>query len=50
MLLMNWSFGYDWVKPYMNAEALTDIMVNTEYMREMVQIYSCMIVRGQQRL
>lgn len=34
MLLMNWSFGYDWEKQYMNAEALADIMVNTEYMRD----------------
>lgn len=33
MLLMNWSFGYDWEKQYMDAEALADIMVNTEYMR-----------------
>lgn len=34
MLLMNWSFGYDWEKQYMNAESLADIMVNTEYMRD----------------
>lgn len=34
MLLMNWSFGYDWEKQYMNAESLANIMVNTEYMRD----------------
>lgn len=30
MLLMNWSYGYDWNKEYMNADAIADIMVNTE--------------------
>ncbi len=30
MLLMNWSYGYDWEKQYMDAAALADIMVNTE--------------------
>ncbi|CAM3089348.1 polysaccharide deacetylase family protein [Filibacter tadaridae] len=30
MTLMNWSFGYDWEKQYMDAEAIADIMVNTE--------------------
>ncbi|WP_324777926.1 polysaccharide deacetylase family protein [Virgibacillus senegalensis] len=30
MLLMNWSYGYDWNQEYMNEEALSDIMVNTE--------------------
>lgn len=29
MLVMNWSFGYDWNKEYMNEKALADIMVNT---------------------
>ena len=29
MLLMNWSFGYDWNKEYMSKEAIADIMVNT---------------------
>lgn len=29
MLLMNWSFGYDWDKQYMTKEAIADIMVNT---------------------
>lgn len=32
MLLMNWSYGYDWEKQYMDAAALADIMVNTEYL------------------
>lgn len=29
MLLMNWSFGYDWNQEYMTEEAVADIMVNT---------------------
>ncbi len=29
MLLMNWSYGYDWEEDYMNKDALADIMVNT---------------------
>lgn len=33
MLLMNWSFGYDWEAEYQNKEALTDIMVNSPYLR-----------------
>jgi peptidoglycan/xylan/chitin deacetylase (PgdA/CDA1 family) len=33
MLLMNWTYGYDWEKKYMDAAALTDIMVNTEYLQ-----------------
>ncbi|HSP22711.1 MAG TPA: polysaccharide deacetylase family protein [Planococcus sp. (in: firmicutes)] len=33
MLLMNWSYGYDWEKQYSNSAALTDIMVNTEFLR-----------------
>lgn len=32
MLLMNWTYGYDWEKQYMDATSLTDIMVNTEYL------------------
>ncbi|WP_208560156.1 polysaccharide deacetylase family protein [Marinilactibacillus kalidii] len=32
MTLMNWSYGYDWESDYMNADALADIMVNTEYL------------------
>ncbi|MBH0228991.1 polysaccharide deacetylase family protein [Halobacillus yeomjeoni] len=30
MLLMNWTYGYDWNKEYMKADSLADIMVNTE--------------------
>ncbi|QGH34380.1 polysaccharide deacetylase family protein [Gracilibacillus salitolerans] len=30
MLLMNWTYGYDWEADYQNKEALADIMVNTE--------------------
>ncbi|MGI2327343.1 polysaccharide deacetylase family protein [Planococcus sp. YIM B11945] len=33
MLLMNWTYGYDWEKQYMNTAAITDIMVNTEFLR-----------------
>lgn len=29
MILMNWSYGYDWEKEYMTKESLTDIMLNT---------------------
>jgi peptidoglycan/xylan/chitin deacetylase (PgdA/CDA1 family) len=29
MLVMNWSYGYDFNKKYMEKEALTDIMLNT---------------------
>lgn len=34
MLLMNWSFGYDWEKQYMDAASIADIMVNTELLRD----------------
>ncbi|MEK5039704.1 polysaccharide deacetylase family protein [Sporosarcina sp. FSL K6-3457] len=34
MLLMNWTYGYDWEKQYMDAAALADIMVNTELLRD----------------
>ena len=34
MLLMNWTYGYDWEKQYMNATAIADIMVNTELLRD----------------
>ena len=34
MVLMNWTYGYDWESAYMEAEALADIMVNTEYLRD----------------
>ncbi|RSK26874.1 polysaccharide deacetylase family protein [Bacillus sp. HMF5848] len=33
MLLMNWSYGYDWESQYMSAPELTDIMVNTPYLK-----------------
>ncbi|SDJ04439.1 polysaccharide deacetylase family protein [Salimicrobium halophilum] len=33
MLLMNWTYGYDWNEEYTNAEALSDIMVNTPLLR-----------------
>ncbi|MGE6487842.1 polysaccharide deacetylase family protein [Paenisporosarcina sp. NPDC076898] len=32
MLLMNWTYGYDWESNYQDANALKDIMVNTEYL------------------
>ncbi|KIL47559.1 polysaccharide deacetylase family protein [Jeotgalibacillus campisalis] len=32
MLLMNWTYGYDWEADYQNAASLSDIMVNTEYL------------------
>lgn len=32
MLLMNWTYGYDWNQEYMDASALTEIMVNTEFL------------------
>ncbi|MDC3412778.1 polysaccharide deacetylase family protein [Aquibacillus sp. 3ASR75-11] len=30
MILMNWTYGYDWNKEYMNETAIADIMVNTK--------------------
>jgi peptidoglycan/xylan/chitin deacetylase (PgdA/CDA1 family) len=30
MVLMNWTYGYDFVKEYMNKDAIGDIMVNTD--------------------
>ena len=38
MLLMNWTYGYDWEKQYMSKDAIADIMVNTELLRD-GQIY-----------
>ncbi|WP_404449876.1 polysaccharide deacetylase family protein [Sutcliffiella horikoshii] len=32
MILMNWTYGYDWETEYMDAESLADIMVNTEFL------------------
>lgn len=34
MLTMNWTYGYDWESDYQNAEALSDIMVNTTYLTD----------------
>lgn len=33
MLLMNWTYGYDWEKQYQEKDALTDIMVNTSLLQ-----------------
>ncbi|RSD28175.1 polysaccharide deacetylase family protein [Mesobacillus subterraneus] len=33
MLLMNWTYGYDWEKNYQSKDALADIMVNTPLLR-----------------
>lgn len=33
MLLMNWTYGYDWVKEFQSKEALANIMINTPYLR-----------------
>ncbi|MET3698147.1 peptidoglycan/xylan/chitin deacetylase (PgdA/CDA1 family) [Bacillus oleivorans] len=32
MIVMNWTYGYDWVDGYLEKEALTDIMVNSPYL------------------
>ncbi|WP_257985885.1 polysaccharide deacetylase family protein [Bacillus sp. M6-12] len=32
MLLMNWTYGYDWEKEYQNKAALENIMVNSPYL------------------
>jgi peptidoglycan-N-acetylglucosamine deacetylase len=32
MLLMNWTYGYDWEKEYQDKESLTKIMVNSPYL------------------
>lgn len=32
MLLMNWSYGYDWEKGYQTKDAIADIMVNSPYL------------------
>ncbi|MEI3614248.1 polysaccharide deacetylase family protein [Pseudogracilibacillus sp. SO30301A] len=34
MLLMNWMYGYDWDKEYQEADALTDIMVDSPLLGE----------------
>ncbi|MGO4887948.1 polysaccharide deacetylase family protein [Anaerobacillus sp. MEB173] len=33
MQYMNWTYGYDWEKEYLDAEKLADIMVNTNLLR-----------------
>ncbi len=38
MILMNWSYGYDWNKEYMSKEALTDIMLNTDLLANGVNL------------
>lgn len=32
MLVMNWTYGYDWEKEYQDKKALTDIMLNSPYL------------------
>ncbi|CAM4046074.1 polysaccharide deacetylase family protein [Lederbergia lenta] len=34
MLLMNWTYGYDWESQYMTKDALADIMVNTDLLQD----------------
>jgi len=34
MILMNWTYGFDWEPEYQTKEAITDIMVNTEYLND----------------
>lgn len=34
MLLMNWSYGYDWDKKYMEKNAIADIMINAKELRD----------------
>ncbi|GEN57504.1 hypothetical protein GCM10012290_20920 [Halolactibacillus alkaliphilus] len=34
MVVMNWTYGYDWEADYQDSKALADIMVNTEYLSE----------------
>jgi peptidoglycan/xylan/chitin deacetylase (PgdA/CDA1 family) len=34
MVFMNWTYGYDWEAEYQNPEALTNIMLNTEYLND----------------
>lgn len=33
MLIMNWTYGYDWEKDYQTKDAIADIMVNSPYLR-----------------
>ena len=34
MLLMNWSYGYDWEKEYMEKDEIADIMINTDLLND----------------
>ncbi|MFD1705744.1 polysaccharide deacetylase family protein [Siminovitchia sediminis] len=34
MLLMNWTYGYDWEPDYMTEDGIADIMVNTPYLQD----------------
>jgi len=34
MVLMNWTYGYDWKSEYQDPESLADIMVNTSYLND----------------
>jgi peptidoglycan/xylan/chitin deacetylase (PgdA/CDA1 family) len=34
MVVMNWTYGYDWEKQYQDRDALADIMVNTELLND----------------
>lgn len=34
MVVMNWTYGYDWEAKYQDSKALADIMVNTEYLND----------------
>lgn len=38
MLLMNWSYGYDWEKEYMDKDAIADIMINTNLLHDGVNL------------
>ncbi|MBM7716756.1 peptidoglycan/xylan/chitin deacetylase (PgdA/CDA1 family) [Bacillus thermophilus] len=33
MVLMNWTYGYDWESQYKTGDAISDIMVNTPYLQ-----------------
>lgn len=33
MLIMNWTYGYDWEKDYQSKEAIGEIMVNTPFLK-----------------
>ncbi|MGG4490710.1 polysaccharide deacetylase family protein [Metabacillus idriensis] len=34
MVLMNWTYGYDWEQGYQSKDALTDIMVNSPFLTD----------------